>query len=152
MSAPIEPAPFVSGVTVVDIGDLRVARGLTRRPVAVCKHLRMTYDPRERRVWCQDCETDVDSFDAFMEIVERYASATKHLERRANEVREAEAFAIRSRAAKVMDEAWRRRSVVPTCPHCRAGLLPEDILKKGLSVVSTEYEQARRRRTAQREG
>lgn len=137
-NTPIIPEPFTHGVTVVDIGDARVARGLTRRPLSSCTHKSMVYDPRERRIWCSDCETEVPAFDAFMSIVEGYDRALKAAKRKINEAREAETRAIRSRAAKVMDKAWSSRTMLPICPHCRRGIAPEDVLK-GTGSVSREY-------------
>jgi hypothetical protein len=49
--APIIPQSFIGGVKVVDIGDLRVARGLSRRTHAACKHDQLIYDANERRIW-----------------------------------------------------------------------------------------------------
>ena len=48
--APIEPQEYLSGPTVVDIGDLRVARGLSRRPFSGCAHHSLVYDNKERRI------------------------------------------------------------------------------------------------------
>lgn len=122
---PIEEQAFLSGVTVVDIGDMRVARGLSRRPHAICPHRRLVYDKTERRIWCRDCETDVDGFDAFSRLVDHYDGAMKQLAERLRQVGEMESFQARSRAARALDEIWRRRKFVPACPHCRKGLLPE---------------------------
>lgn len=49
-NAPIEPHEYLYGVKVVQIEDLRVARGLTRRPVSSCRHRKMVYDDKERRI------------------------------------------------------------------------------------------------------
>jgi hypothetical protein len=145
--APIIPQDYVAGLTVVDIGDLRVARGLARRPHSACKHLRLVYDQRERRVFCSDCETDVNAFDAFMLVAERAAAHWESLNRRAEQVKEAEQFAVRSRAAKVMDEAWRSRSMFPCCPHCRRGIAPDDVAN-GVSKIGKKFEMTRRERPA----
>ncbi|HWJ71890.1 MAG TPA: hypothetical protein VNX29_01875 [Kaistia sp.] len=146
---PIEALQFTSGVTVVDIGDLRVARGLTRRPVSSCSHRNMTYDPKERRIWCRDCEKDVDSFDGFRILVEQYSGALNTLKAREGRLIEAEQFKARSLAAKVMDEAWRSRTMVPMCPSCSAGLFPEDF-KNGIGMVSREFAAARRKKSGDR--
>ena len=138
MSAPIQSLEFL-GTKVVDIGDLRVARGRTRREYSTCKHLALVYDTTERRVWCSDCETDVESFDAFMGLVERHAAFDARIER----YREAEKHTITSRAAKRMDEAWRSRKLAPQCPHCRAAILPEDVAD-GVPMVNKEMEVRRR--------
>ena len=74
----------------------------------------MVYDQNERRVWCKDCEKDVDAFDAFVGLVEHYSGALKRLERDRKQVEEAKAFNVRSRAAKAINEAWRSRTMLPS--------------------------------------
>lgn len=143
--APIEPQDYTWGVKVVDIGDIRVARGLTRRPVSSCRHRKMVYDDKERRIWCSDCETEVEPFDAFMYLVEVFDGGLKDLSRRRRELHEAEQFALRSRAAKVMDEAWRSTKMAPLCPHCNAAILPEDVVK-GVAMTSKQLIIARRKK------
>lgn len=142
---PIIEGQYLGGVTVVDIGDIRVARGMSRRPFSTCSHHSMVYDQRERRIWCKDCENDVDAFDAFEMLAKRSHEHRAMLDAREQKIEEAEAFTIRSVAAKVMDKAWRRRKTVPTCPHCRSALLPEDV-ENGFNFTSKEIELARRKR------
>ena len=147
---PIMETDFRSGLTVIDIGDVRVARGLSRRPHSACKHVRLVYDPRERRIWCKDCEKDVDGFDAFQILAERSHAFKAALDKREQQVSEAEAFTARSRAVKELDRFWRSRNHSPCCPHCKRGLLPEDMMR--LSSVGNEYERKRRARAAQEKG
>lgn len=139
---PIEAPGYIAGVTVVDIGDIRVARGMTRRAYSGCRHVRLMYDSAERRVWCKDCERDVEPFDAFKSLVENYDAVYKGLVAREERLSEAERFQMRSLAAKAMDEAWRSRKHVPACPHCSNGLFPEDF-KNGVGMVGREYARAR---------
>lgn len=141
---PIVPQDYIAGVKIVDIGDLRVARGMSRRPVSVCKHSQLVYDRHERRVWCKECETDIEAFDAFELLVGNFSAASDRLERREERVREAEKHSLISRASKAFDEAWRTRNMSPCCPHCKAGLLPEDIVRGFGLEVGTEFERARR--------
>jgi hypothetical protein len=141
--APIKPVDYIGGLTVIDIGDLRIARGMSLRPVALCRHNRMIYDAKERRIWCPECETTVNAFDAFARLVESYAMASARIEKRRTELAEAEKFQMRHRAAKVMDEAWRSTSMAPACPHCSRGILREDVAK-GVAMVGVEFERARR--------
>lgn len=141
---PIIDPGYIGGMKVVDIGDLRVARGLTRRPASACKHRSVAYDQNERRIWCGDCESDVDAFDVFIIITEYFDAAQKRLDRRAKEISEAEAFALRSLAAKAIDKAWRSRTMIPTCPSCGDGLFPEDF-KNGVGCnISREFAAAQR--------
>jgi len=146
MGAPIEPQDFLSGPKIVDIGDIRVARGLTRRPVSSCKHRQLVYDTKERRVWCQDCETDVEPFDAFTSLVEHFHRAAEKADRILKEAHEASRFALISRAAKAIDKLWRRQKMVPACPHCGAGIWPEDALS--MESINKEWDKASRERRA----
>ena len=141
---PIEPQDYIGGVTVIDIGDARVARGLSRRPVSVCNHKNMVYDQNERRIWCKECETNVDGFDAFRILVEYFAAAQAAIVRDQERIEEAVKFNITRIAAKNMEEAFRRKRMVPCCPHCGCGIFPEDT--NNLSMVGREYEAARRAR------
>ena len=145
MSAPIEPQDYIYGVKVVQIEDLRVARGLTRRPLSSCTHKELVYDLNERRVWCSDCETDIEAFDAFVSLVERLHGANAQLRRRSEALAEAEQFQARSRAAKVMDEAWRSTKTAPLCPHCNTAILPEDVVS-GVAKASKALVLAARKR------
>lgn len=139
---PIVPQEFVGGVTVVDIGDIRVARGFSRRSHSSCPHARVVYDKAERRIWCRDCERDVEPFDAYTQLIEQYHRAYDELTTRQAQLVEAEAFQVRTLAAKAMDEAWRSRSTVPACPHCHQGLFPEHF-KNGAGKVGREFALAR---------
>ena len=143
--APIEPHEYLYGVKVVQIEDLRVARGLTRRPLSSCKHKKLVYDDKERRVWCSDCEAEVEPFDAFTQLVGVFSSAKSKIDRRMQELAEAEKFAMRSRAAKRMDEYWRSQTMAPLCPHCNGAILPEDVVN-GLAQTSKSIEIAARKR------
>lgn len=147
---PIDPQDYIFGVKVVDIGDIRVARGMSRRPYMQCRHTNLVYNQDERRVWCADCETNIEGFDAFKILVEKWDSATKELNRRRDEIKQAETLFIRSRAAKVLDEHWRKKNTSPCCPHCNNALLPEDMLK-GLSLKSKAIEIAKRAKKESKE-
>lgn len=141
---PIENPPFVGGVNIVDIGDIRVARGMSRRPAAICRHRQMRYDPHERRIWCADCETDVHPFDAFVLVAESFHFAEQGIRRRQAALTEAEAHGLVALAAKAMDKAWRSRRQVPCCPACGQGLFPEDFKTGIQSFVGRSFGAKRR--------
>lgn len=143
---PIEPAEFAQGATITHIGDIRIARGLTRVPHTNCQHRQLVYDQTERRVYCQDCESDVDSFDAFLQLVHQHEQAWRAIRKAHRETQDALKHSLHSRAAKAMDDQWRRHKTVPACPHCHEGLLPEDFTDTRLTTVSREITQQRRKR------
>lgn len=146
MSKPVEPSDYISGVKVVQIEDLRIARGKTKREPGTCRHRSQVYDQNERRIWCQDCATEVEPFDAFKMMVEYWDSATKTIARRLDEAKEAERFSLRSRAAKVIDKAWRSRKTAPCCPHCSAVILPEDVVNGIRHSAGIQLELMRRKK------
>jgi len=141
---PIDPVDFVHGPKVVDIGDVRVARGKTRVSRQTCAHRHLVYDQAERRVYCTDCEQDVDAFDAFLQLVYQQDSAWRKIRRAWSEVKEAQETTLISRAAKAMDRYWRARKTVPNCPHCNEALLPEDVTGNQLTSSSKELAHKRR--------
>ncbi|WP_277969343.1 hypothetical protein [Sphingomonas echinoides] len=141
---PIVEMDYLSGLKVIDIGDIRVARGMSRRPHSSCNHRAMVYDPKERRVWCKDCETDVEPFDAFEILCQNYGAAVERIKRDRAAVEEAKEHNLIRIAAKQMDEHFRQRNMVPACPHCNAGIFPEDVAK--MSSVNKEWELAKRAR------
>lgn len=146
---PIEPLDYVGGPTVVDIGDYRIARGMTRRPHSGCPHKHLVYDTRERRIWCKDCERDIEPFDAFAGLVGQYDRAAEKLRRRAERLHEAETFKARSLAVRELDKVWRKRNMIPACPHCQHGLFPEDF-KNGVGTrLGRDYAKAKRKRAAE---
>lgn len=143
---PIDETDFTfGGGRVVDFGDLRVARGKSRRAYSICQHLRLMYDATERRIWCKDCERDVDAFEAFTGIAEHFRVAESRIARIKAEALEAQNHALHLIAARNLEAVWRGRKMAPTCPHCTRGLLPDDFKKVG-GRVSVEFEQARRQR------
>jgi ribosomal protein S27E len=136
---PIEEANWLVGMTVVDFGDIRVARGLSRRPFSSCRHERLVYDNNERRVWCKDCERDIEGFDAFKLLVDQFAAATDHAERRLRKVEEDEKRVVRTRAGKHLDALFQKKRTVPACPHCGTGIFPEDALL--MQEIGRDYAQ-----------
>jgi len=142
---PIQEQNFLYGIRVVDIGDYRVSRGLSRRASSSCPHHRMVYDKSERRIWCKDCETDVEPFDAFRFLAEHFSSQTDKLNRREQEIKAAENYRIISLAGKALDKAWRSKKMVPMCPSCKAGLFPEDF-KNGCALLGRDYAMAQRKK------
>jgi hypothetical protein len=105
----------------------------------------MVYDQNERRVWCKDCEKDVESFDAFKLIAENFTKQNAILAKRERKITEAENHNIRRLAVKTLDKAWSKKRAVPCCPHCNEGLLPDDF-KNGVGLSSKSYALEQRRR------
>lgn len=122
-----DDTPVIEMGKIIDIGYLRIARGYTRRPVMTCAHHRLVIDDKERRLWCQDCEKEVDAFDFLRAFMRNYQLARIRFLKESEELNEARKFSARLIATRVMEKAWRKRSSVPVCPHCHHGIHPEDV-------------------------
>lgn len=142
---PIKPQNYLGGVRVVDFGEARIQRGLTRRPQSTCEHHSLLYDDRERRIWCSDCETTVEAFDAFSILVENHIATTKHFDRMREEAKAASEHVFHLIAARNVEKAWRGRTMAIDCPHCSRGLLPEDFYHSVGRQRSAEIERQRRK-------
>ena len=137
---PIEEQPYIEP-QVIDLGDVRVARGMSRRPYSACEHRRLCYDSQERRVWCADCETTLDGFDGFLVLTKYFQAMTNAANRMVAEAKEAREAVIHRIAARKVEQIWRAKMAV-TCPHCHRGILPGD----SLGGVCPDFERARRER------
>jgi hypothetical protein len=85
---------------------------------------------------------EMGHWEAFMAVTKNINHYMASLKRRDAAVKEAERASLVSRAAKAVDDIFRRRKTVPTCPHCHEPLLPEDMLR--LSTCSADLARARR--------
>jgi hypothetical protein len=138
--------PF--GSPVIDLAEMRIKFGRSDTKVGKpCEHRAVIYSRSERRVWCEDCERTIDTFDAFMTVVAHFHSMEAAAKAKLAAAKTAEALTINLRSAKVFDKAWRGpHQMAVACPHCRGGLLPEDFIHGG-SQRSAELERARRAKT-----
>lgn len=130
---------------VIDLAGYKIERGSAGHSVR-CKHQHLVYDDVERRIWCDDCNQTIEHYDAFMVIFNNYEKMQSHAKRVVEEANEAHKHSIISRAAKMLDKAFRKRKTTPCCPHCRRGLLAEDFAGGITHQVSREFEIARRKR------
>ncbi len=145
---PIEERPGSTphSSPVIDLAEVRVAFGLPRSTARVCRHKALVYNRGERRIWCTDCESTVDPFDAFMTLTTYFHDMESAVRSKLARAIEAEAATLVKRASKNLDRQWNgKHPMAVSCPHCHNGLLPEDFLSGG-SAVSRDIEIARRKR------
>lgn len=89
-----------------------------------CPHLHLLFDENGHTVECKDCGKEVSAWWAFMSIVERYEHEWERINTAKAEVAKAEARILTHKAAIAVEDAWRRRKYIPTCPHCKKPILP----------------------------
>lgn len=141
--APIDELNYLR-CQIIDIGDLRVARGKARYEFAGCSHRRLTYDSDERRVWCTECEKTLPAFDAFMVVIRDYQGWFNNLTDRQAKIEEMEKTQLHLRGARAIEKSWMGRRA-PRC-KCGAAMLPEDFQSGRFPEVSLELARQARKK------
>ncbi len=128
---------------VLDLGEFKLKKVNKYYEPTQCKHKNLIADQKAHAVTCEDCGLQVSSFFALMKYSENVKKHMDHLKRERDKINELQKQTVTLKAALELQKAWRKRKMVPACPHCGRGILAEDRL--GGSTTSKEYEMARRK-------
>lgn len=126
---------------IIDIGDSR----FQRKRGQYCQHKHLEYSVENLTVECKDCQEIIGGFRAFLLTVAAWERDRDNLEARRKAVEELEVksqIRLLKATAKV-NEAWRRRNMVPCCPHCHEAIFPEDGFGDSLTNKQMEIEARR---------
>lgn len=122
---PLEPLPD-NHDRVVSIGDFfRVRHGRTpfRREKELCKHNHLVLSQSERRIWCEDCEKNIDPFDAVLTFQRQWAALDAHYKGLKQQTADGMTATLNRRASKEIDRIWSGK-MLPLCPHDTYGRQP----------------------------
>jgi hypothetical protein len=131
---------------VVEIGELRLARieaGYIRQREG-CQHHRLEMDEVGETVMCLDCNKQVSAYWALEKLRKFWGDHSKKYKRELEAVQEERGAVLHLTAAKKVEAAWRSKTTVPSCPHCRRGIFPHDNL--GGATVQRRFEEGLRDR------
>lgn len=132
---------------VINLGEYRFTRTNTRDPFTKpkdCQHKHITLNAHGEIVTCDDCGKQIGAFWALQEIVAGWDEWYRKLESARKDVADTASKQVVLRAALRVEQSWRSRTMVPTCPHCGVAILPTDGF--GRSHINKERELARRHR------
>lgn len=131
-------------MSVIEIGALRIQRDQIRaiNGKPVCRHQSLTLSREGHVIRCNDCGDQVEPFWAFEQLVDSYNNAQQEFSRKVARHSEEMAQGIATKAARRVEEAWRSRSTVPTCPHCNEAIFAHD----GFGGAAVSRDLAMRRR------
>lgn len=107
-----------------------------------CEHLKVTMDDNGGIVTCDACGKQLDAYLTLRRMCEKWGTHAEQIKRSAQQVHDDAKAIVVLRAAKRIEHAWRSRTMIPTCPHCNAAILPEDGF--GSSLINREVELRRR--------
>jgi hypothetical protein len=128
---------------VIDLGEYRVERKPHHPFDGSCQHKHMTVDQNGGVITCDDCGKQLDAFMALNLMLDSYGKYWSKLQAQQARLDEQERRQLHLKAAQRVEDAWRRRNTVPTCPHCHEPIFPEDGF--GRSAVNREIAVRRRR-------
>lgn len=129
---------------VIDIGELRLARvaANSMRKLEDCEHKRLEMDDVGETVHCRDCKRQVSSYWALGMLREHWGSASRQYKAQLIQLQADQSAVLHLKAAKQAETVWRTHKYLPTCPHCRRGIMLDDGF--GSSRVSKAFEQGLR--------
>lgn len=116
---------------IYDIGDFKVEvkqdyGGLTYDKDKKCHHRSLTFDEEGQVITCEDCKMQVTAWWAFLSLTKRFADIQKRTQDDCDRVEALKARNLTHKAAIAVEDAWRGRKMIPTCPHCSKPILPQD--------------------------
>ena len=124
---------------IIEVGEATFKRKRSK----YCSHRHLQYDIENQSIECLDCGEPIGSFAAFLSVIQNFDEAMRRLDRKTQELKELPQKGLHLTAAKKVEKAWRRKNMVPSCPHCGKGILPSDNL--GDCLISKEHEIQRRK-------
>lgn len=129
---------------IISIGDWKLQqKGKHRYPEpGECDHKHIELDGRGDIVRCMKCGVQLSAFWALEMLASEYNKSLAKLQRDQEALAKAKEADLHLLAARKVEKVWRSRTMVPACPHCGIGVLPEDGL--GNSRINREIEMRRR--------
>lgn len=91
-----------------------------------CPHLHLVFDENGQTIECQDCHKQVTAWWVLMAV---HGGLNRMRERLESDCRQLDAEVAKNvthKAALKAETAWRKRSMLPCCPHCLHAIRPED--------------------------
>ena len=128
----------ISGENVIEIGDSR----FTSVRKNSCTHKYLEYDESDKTVRCSDCDYLFDNFEAFVFILRLYHVKSRFMHQEYKRMRQIEEGVVHLKAAQEAEKAWRKRNMVPSCPHCHEAIFSTDGF--GRNLVNKEFALRRR--------
>lgn len=127
---------------VYDIGDFKIKvepdkGGFTYAGDKQCHHRNLVFDENGQTVECEDCKKTVTAWWAFMSLCRQHERVRQTLLNAQEVLHQEQQRNLTHKAAIAVEDAWRRRKMIPVCPHCSKPIMPADGF--GKSAVGKHY-------------
>jgi hypothetical protein len=109
-----------------------------------CWHKRLTLNQQGNLVECRDCGKQVSAFWALQRFVDIWKNEWEKIQNAKEQLAKLSEEKQYLRVLNEVNQAWRgKNKMAICCPHCEAGILPEDNF--GKSQINPKLELARRK-------
>lgn len=108
-----------------------------------CKHKSKTYCLEDRVIRCADCGDQLSAFDSLVEALRDIETIRRDLKWEKKQLQEDKDHNFHLIAARKAEKAWRKRGMVPVCPHCAEAIFPKDGF--GDRNINREYAEQKRK-------
>ena len=131
---------------VVHLGDFAIKRKDSKFAYPkTCQHLNLTLDDHGQTVKCDDCGDQVSAYWAITSMAAHVDREWKKINSAFEKLKKDQQSAIHLTAARKVEAAWRKRDMLPCCPHCGEGIAPEDGF--GGSMINKRFHKSLRKPT-----
>ena len=104
-----------------------------------CQHKHLETDSNGQTVQCTDCKVFVSAFWALEWIANEWAEMQQGLKTQQESHRQKVESEIHLVAAKNAEKAWRSKTMIPTCPHCKRGISAQDPFRDNTNGQARTY-------------
>lgn len=125
---------------IIDIDILRINRNIHKR--CQCSEKTFVVDPQNRAVYCGKCGAQVDAYDAMYYLAAHHEQLRARLNQMYEQAREISKYKPHLRVIKSLEQHYRGRKMLPTCPHCHRAFWLEELKH----WTNAELEKKRRER------
>lgn len=108
-----------------------------------CTHQHVELDEAAGTLRCFACGFRPNPMKYLADLIVKNERHQRGLDQKERDIKDAHKSGLHLIAAKKAERAWRSKSMVPTCPHCHAGIFPEDGF--GGSAINRDMETRRRK-------
>jgi len=108
-----------------------------------CPHQHLLFDENGQTIQCKDCKIQVTAWWVLMAINGGLKRMRERLESDRKQLDTEVAKNLTHKAALKVEHVWRKRKMLPCCPHCLHAIRPEDGF--GDRMVSKEDPEGARR-------
>lgn len=133
---------------IFNIDDFRVEvkahdHGIRFGGDTTCPHKRLFFDENGQTVECQDCKKQVTAWWALFAMADGLKRMRERIEADQKQLNEEKEKNVVHKAALEVEHAWRKRNMLPCCPHCLHAITATDGFGRGHFVSKRDPEGAR---------